>query len=116
MTDGIIRKSNLLMKPIHKDQQLMKKRNNILTLFSEISEYSGSSKSESLIFLQNAIMPYFVKIEKTSEAVEQEFLNFYFMVSEAISGFCRSAKCKRGVGISPPSDFDIRSIAGIYAC
>ena len=35
------------------------------------------------------------------------------MVSGAISRFCKSAKCKRGVGISPPSDFDIRSIAEI---
>ena len=34
-------------------------------------------------------------------------------MSGAISRFCKSAKCKRGVGISPPSDFDIRSIAEI---
>jgi len=56
-----------------------------------------------LNFLQKPFLPYFVKIEKTSEAVEQEFQYFLFMVSEAISGFCRMAKCKRGVGISPTS-------------
>ena len=56
------------------------------------------------------------KNRKTSEAVKQEFQNYLFMVSKAISGFYRLAKCKRGVGISPPSDFDIRSIAEIYAC
>jgi len=39
-------------------------------------------------------MPYFVKIEKTSEAIEQEFQNFLFMVSCAILDFADQQNVK----------------------
>ena len=57
----------------------------LLMVFSEVTMGYKMRKIKITQNLQNATMPYFVKIEKTSEAVEQEFLNFYFMVSEAIS-------------------------------